>query len=95
VGEAIYAPCALSSLAKVGSTKLILVVTFFALSLGTLAPQLLQYIVSLCPFPPFDRPRLFLFLVKAELPDSRLLLNLYRFGGVTLSCKGERGRPEA
>jgi hypothetical protein len=37
-----YAPAALSSLASVGSTRLSLVVTFFALSLGTLAPQLLQ-----------------------------------------------------
>ena len=37
-----YAPAALSSLAKVGSTRLVRVVTFFALSLGTLAPQLLQ-----------------------------------------------------
>jgi len=37
-----YAPAALSSLASVGSTRLVLVATFFALSLGTLAPQLLQ-----------------------------------------------------
>lgn len=37
-----YAPAALSSLAKVGSTRFRRVVTLFALSLGTLAPQLLQ-----------------------------------------------------
>ncbi len=37
-----YAPAALSSRASVGSTKDILVVTFFALSLGTADPQLLQ-----------------------------------------------------
>ena len=37
-----YAPAALSSLASVGSTRLVLLVTFFALSLGTAAPQLLQ-----------------------------------------------------
>jgi hypothetical protein len=37
-----YAPAALSSLARLGSTSDILVVTFFALSLGTEAPQLLQ-----------------------------------------------------
>jgi hypothetical protein len=37
-----YAPAALSSLANVGSTKLNLVVTRFALSRGTAAPQLLQ-----------------------------------------------------
>lgn len=64
-----YAPAALSSRASVGSTSDILVVTFFALSLGTADPQLLQYIVLLLPFPPFERPRLFLFLVK---PDWRL-----------------------
>ena len=37
-----YAPAALSSLASSGSTMLSRVVTFFALSLGTCAPQLLQ-----------------------------------------------------
>jgi hypothetical protein len=61
-----YAPAARSSLASVGSTRLSLVVTFFALSLGTLAPQLLQYMVSLRPFPPLDLPRLFLFLDKVN-----------------------------
>ncbi len=61
-----YAPAALSSRANVGSTRLVLVVTFFALSLGTAAPQLLQWMTSLRPFPPLDRPRLFLFLDKAE-----------------------------
>ncbi len=69
-----YAPAALSSRASVGSTSDILVVTFFALSLGTEAPQLLQYIVLLLPFPPFERPRLFLFFVKCDLPPARLFL---------------------
>ena len=39
------------------------VVTFFALSLGTCAPQLLQEMKPELPLPPFDRPRLFLFFV--------------------------------
>lgn len=79
-----YAPAALSSLARVGSTRLVLVVTFFALSLGTLAPQLLQYTLSLRPFPPFERPRLFLFLDKAERRAAPLpSLNLCRSLGAT------------
>ena len=40
-----------------------LVVTFFALSLGTCAPQLLQEMKPELPLPPFDLPRLFLFFV--------------------------------
>jgi len=39
------------------------VVTFFALSLGTCAPQLLQEMKPELPLPPFDLPRLFLFFV--------------------------------
>ena len=39
------------------------VVTFFALSLGTCAPQLLHEIKPELPLPPFDLPRLFLFFV--------------------------------
>jgi hypothetical protein len=35
---------------------------------------LLQYIVLLLPFPPFERPRLFLFLVKLGKVPARLLL---------------------
>jgi hypothetical protein len=69
-----YAPAALSSRASVGSTSDILVVTFFALSLGTADPQLLQYIVLLLPFPPFERPRLFLFLVKSASRPACLFL---------------------
>jgi len=69
-----YAPAALSSRASVGSTSDILVVTFFALSLGTADPQLLQYIVLLLPFPPFERPRLFLFFVNLDWLPARLFL---------------------
>jgi hypothetical protein len=38
-----------------------LVVTFFALSLGTSDPQLLHETVPAFPLPPLERPRLFLF----------------------------------
>ena len=57
-----YAPCCLSSLARLGSTIDRRVVTFFALSRGTRAPQLLHEMKPDRPFPPFDRPLLFLFL---------------------------------
>jgi hypothetical protein len=56
-----YAPACRSSRARVGSTSDILVVTFLALSRGTAAPQLLQWMSELLPFPPLERPRLFLF----------------------------------
>ena len=56
-----YAPCCLNSLARLGSTIDRRVVTFFALSRGTRAPQLLQEMKPDRPFPPFDRPLLFLF----------------------------------
>src|SRR2546427_12828744 len=56
-----YAPCCLNSLARLGSTIDRRVVTFFALSRGTRAPQLLQEMKPDLPFPPFDRPLLFLF----------------------------------
>jgi hypothetical protein len=69
-----YAPAALSSRASVGSTSDVRVVTFFALSLGTADPQLLQYIVPLLPFPPFERPRLFLFFVKLSWRPARPFL---------------------
>lgn len=62
-----YAPACLSSRASVGSTSERRVVTLFALSRGTAAPQLLQYTVSLLPLPPLDRPLLFLFLDKVTL----------------------------
>jgi len=58
-----YAPAALSYLASRGSTMLSRVVTFFALSLGTCAPQLLHEMKPELPLPPFDLPRLFLFFV--------------------------------
>ena len=58
-----YAPAALSSRASCGSTKDSLVVTFFALSLGTCEPQLLHETTDELPLPPFERPRLFLFFV--------------------------------
>jgi hypothetical protein len=56
-----YAPDALSSFASVGSTRVILPVTFFALSLGTKAPHWLQLTVPELPFPPLDLPLLALF----------------------------------
>lgn len=53
-----YAPCARNSFAKVCSTKLILPVTFFALSFGTVQPQLTHCTVPEDPLPPFVRPLL-------------------------------------
>jgi hypothetical protein len=58
VGDAMYAPCARSSLAKVCSTRFSLDVTFFALSFGTVEPQFVHWIVPDDPFPPFLRPLL-------------------------------------
>ena len=63
-----YAPAALSSLASSGSTMLSRVVTFFALSLGTCAPQLLHEMKPELPLPPLDLPRLFLFFVILRIP---------------------------
>lgn len=57
-GDAIYAPCARSSLASVCSTRLSLEVTFFALSLGTVCPQLEHWTTPVEPFPPLVRPLL-------------------------------------
>ena len=56
-----YAPWAFNSLARVGSTRVILPVIFFALSRGTIAPHWLQCTVPALPFPPLVRPRLVLF----------------------------------
>jgi len=53
-----YAPWARNSFAKVCSTKFSLEVTFFALSLGTVHPQFVHWIVPDEPLPPFVRPRL-------------------------------------
>ena len=44
------------------------VVTFFALSLGTCAPQLLHEMKPELPLPPLDLPRLFLFFVNLKIP---------------------------
>ena len=57
-GDAMYAPCALSSFASECSTRLSLDVTFFALSFGTVAPQFVHCIRSDEPLPPFRRPLL-------------------------------------
>src|SRR5581483_4715897 len=62
-----YAPCALSSLARAGSTNVILPVTFLALSLGTSDPHWLQCTVPELPLPPLDRPLLALFFGIARL----------------------------
>jgi len=62
-----YAPCALSSFARAGSTNVILPVTFFALSLGTSDPHWLQCTVPELPLPPLDRPLLALFFGIARL----------------------------
>ena len=48
-----------------------LVVTFFALSLGTCAPQLLHEMKPELPLPPFDLPRLFLFFVILNTEKGR------------------------
>lgn len=61
LGEAMYAPWARSSLARVCSTRLSLEVTFFALSLGTVCPQFVHWTTPEEPFPPFLRPLLALF----------------------------------
>ena len=58
VGDAMYAPCARSSLANVCSTRFNLEVTFFALSFGTVDPQFVHCIVPDDPLPPFVRPLL-------------------------------------
>jgi hypothetical protein len=57
-----------------GSTRERRVVTFFALSRGTEAPQLLQWIITLLPLPPLERPRLFLFLDKRFRQSACILL---------------------
>jgi hypothetical protein len=56
-----YAPDALNSFASVGSTSVILPVTFLALSRGTKAPHWLQCTAPELPLPPFDLPLLALF----------------------------------
>src|SRR5688572_10288387 len=56
-----YAPDALNSFASVGSTRVILPVTFLALSRGTKAPHWLQLTVPELPLPPLDLPLLALY----------------------------------
>ena len=58
VGDAMYAPCARSSLARVCSTRFSFDVTFFALSFGTVCPQFVHWTTPEDPFPPFVLPRL-------------------------------------
>src|SRR5580700_11266525 len=58
------------------------VVTFFALSLGTCAPQLLQEMKPELPLPPLDLPRLFLFFVIL-IPRKAPLGLLKRLGHAT------------
>lgn len=58
VGDAMYAPWARSSFANVCSTKFNLDVTFFALSFGTVEPQLVHCTTPVEPFPPFVLPLL-------------------------------------
>src|SRR5215210_7601064 len=53
-----YAPDALNSFASIGSTRVILPVTFLALSRGTKAPHWLQCTEPELPLPPFDLPLL-------------------------------------
>lgn len=53
-----YAPWALSSFARVCSTRLSFEVTFFALSFGTVCPQLVHWTTPVDPFPPLVRPLL-------------------------------------
>jgi hypothetical protein len=69
------------------------VVTFFALSLGTCAPQLLQEMKPELPLPPLDLPRLFLFFVIL-IPRKAPLGLLKRLGRPTttaLRSKGDGG----
>jgi hypothetical protein len=58
MGDAMYAPWARSSLAKVCSTRFNREVTFFALSFGTVQPQFVHCMVPDEPLPPFVRPLL-------------------------------------
>ena len=58
MGDAMYAPWARSSLAKVCSTRFNRDVTFFALSFGTVQPQFVHCMVPDEPLPPFVRPLL-------------------------------------
>lgn len=58
LGDAMYAPCARNSLARVCSTRFSREVTFLALSLGTVCPQFEHCTTPVEPFPPFVRPRL-------------------------------------
>jgi len=53
-----YAPCARSSFANVCSTRFNFDVTFFALSFGTVYPQLVHCTTPEDPFPPLVRPLL-------------------------------------
>jgi hypothetical protein len=82
-----YAPAALSSLASCGSTRLNRVVTFFALSLGTCEPQLLHEMTDELPFPPFDRPRLFLFFVILRYCREGFLKRLGTVDGFALESQ--------
>ena len=54
-----YVPFCRSSLANCGSTNDTLRVDFFALSRGTICPQLTHCTKPLLPLLPFDLPRLF------------------------------------
>ena len=58
LGDAMYAPWDRSSFASVCSTRLSLEVTFLALSLGTVCPQLEHWTTPVDPFPPLVRPLL-------------------------------------
>ena len=58
VGDAMYAPWALNSLARLCSTRFNLEVTFLALSLGTVCPQFVHWTTPDDPFPPFFLPLL-------------------------------------
>jgi len=76
-----YAPWARSSFAKVCSTRLSLEVTFLALSLGTVCPQLVHCTVPDEPFPPFVRPLLARFsgmsIIALSSLYSWLILKLF------------------
>ena len=70
-GDAMYAPCERSSLARVRSTRLRRDVTFLALSRGTVCPQLVHWTTPDDPLPPFLRPLLALFSGIAQRRGAR------------------------